>query len=215
MGTSPPTLLLIAGHAGVGKSTIADAFARTLAWPVCDKDRMCGPLASAMARILTGDPDDRHSSSYRTQVQPYEYECLLATAWANLSAGLSTIGDAPFTQQLHDPGWLDGLRDAAASRGAQCTVVWARCGADVQHARIAGRGARRDTWKLAHWGEYRRTLPSAWAPPGVDYVIDTTLNTRMSLQRRAQRLAESVGGLAGPAAGSPCAALRVAAVEAS
>lgn len=209
-----PTLLLVAGNAGVGKSTIADTCARTLGWPVCDKDRVCGALTSALMRALTGVPDDRHSRSYRERVQPHEYECLLDTAWGNLTVGLSTIVDAPFLRQLHEPGWLDGLRSAAADSGATCTVVWVRCGADVQRARITRRAAVRDTWKLAHWGDYRRGLPAGWAPPGVDYVLDTTLNTHVSLQNRARRLAEMIGGLTGPAAGGPCAALSRSPVEA-
>ena len=73
--SEPPTLLLLKGPPGTGKSTIANQIGRRLAWPVVDKD---------VVRDLL--PDELGGLSY---------EAMLELATRQLANGLSVIADSP------------------------------------------------------------------------------------------------------------------------
>lgn len=44
-----PTLLLIGGYAGCGKTELAGALARAMRWALLDKDTLTRPLLEALA----------------------------------------------------------------------------------------------------------------------------------------------------------------------
>lgn len=71
----PPTLLLLKGPPGAGKSTLATEIGRRLGWPVIDKD--------AVRDLL---PDELGGLSY---------EAMLSLADRQVAMGLSVIADSP------------------------------------------------------------------------------------------------------------------------
>jgi predicted kinase len=127
--TNKPTLLMLAGLPGAGKSTLAAALARRLGWPVLDKDLLNAVLLEA----------------HLTQVQagPLAYELSLTLAHALVvqhgqSLILDTAGRQPFI--------LERARTIAHDAGGQLKVV--RCVAPiaVRNARLRTRTAGPSQW---------------------------------------------------------------------
>ena len=73
-----PTLRIIIGTAGSGKSTIARRLARTYAAAYLDKDAMSARFVEAALLAAGYDPGDRESNAfYRERILPLEYDSLL------------------------------------------------------------------------------------------------------------------------------------------
>ena len=79
MDDSGPTLVVVAGHAGSGKTELAKILACRTRWALLDKDTLTRPLVEAHAALLCGDPDDRHTATYLQTIRPLEYRILLDT----------------------------------------------------------------------------------------------------------------------------------------
>lgn len=151
-------LVLVGGHAGVGKSEAGRVLAPRLGAALLDKDTLTRPLAEALLRALGSTADDRQSAAYRTIVRPAEYRCLLDTAAEVLGGGGSVVAVAPFVAEFRDAAWLEALGGRCAASGTRLTTVELHCGTVVQHRNIVRRGATRDSWKLAHWAAYVASL---------------------------------------------------------
>lgn len=150
-----PCLVLVAGPAGAGKSTIASALAAGIDRSVViDKDTLAGAFASRLLVALGGHPDDRESALYRSEVRPLEYASLIDVALENLAPARCVFAVAPFAAQLADAGWRQHLCDRLAAAGASSGVIWVTARPAVLHARIVSRAAPRDAWKLAHWEDH-------------------------------------------------------------
>jgi predicted kinase len=154
------------GPAGSGKSTAAQRAARLLGAAYLDKDTLVTPLTELLLSERNEDPLQRESSAYyREFVFPAEYRALLATASANLDLGMPVVIDAPFFSVLDDPGYLERARVEAGWPPTHVVVVEVRASDEVMHRRLQARGLPRDTWKLAHWDEFRsmtRNIRCAW-----------------------------------------------------
>jgi predicted kinase len=127
--TNKPTLLMLAGLPGTGKSTLAAALARRLGWPVLDKDLFNAVLLEA------------HLA--QAQAGPLAYELGLTLARALVvqhgqSLILDTAGRQPFI--------LERARTIAHDAGGQLKVV--RCVAPiaVRNARLRTRTAGPSQW---------------------------------------------------------------------
>lgn len=150
-----PTLILVAGGPGAGKTTFGRALAKRLASSVLlDKDVLASPWVDAMLARLNDGQVDRDSEVYWNDVRPLEYEALLAVALDNLALGKSVVAVAPFGPELRDMAW----RDACTRRVGQCDaalrIVWLATDAATARERMSARGDARDQWKLAHWDEF-------------------------------------------------------------
>lgn len=163
-----PTLRIVIGTAGSGKSTIAQQLARQHGAAYLDKDAMSARFVEAALVAAGYDPGDRESNShYRDHVLPLEYDSLLDVAGANLRIGRSVVIDAPFSPYLSDPEFLT----AAAQRFDWppvdvIEVIRVRVSPEVLQGRLRARGLERDRFKLAHWDEYwaeHGGRPCAWA----------------------------------------------------
>ena len=110
---SQPTLVIVIGTAGSGKSTVARRLACKHAAAYLDKDAMSARFVEAALMAAGYDPGDRESNTfYREHILPLEYDSLLDVAGDNLRIGRSVVLDAPFSPYLADPDFIT----AAAER---------------------------------------------------------------------------------------------------
>ena len=163
-----PTLRIVIGTAGSGKSTIAQQLARQHGAAYLDKDAMSSRFVEAALVAAGYDAGDRESNAYyRDRVLPLEYDSLLDVAGANLRIGRSVVIDAPFSPYLSDPTFIT----SAAQRFDWppvdvIEVIRVRVSPEVLQGRLRARGLERDRVKLAHWDEYwaeHGGRPCVWA----------------------------------------------------
>ena len=124
-----PTLLMLAGLPGTGKSTLAAALARRLGWPVIDKD-----LLNAV--LLTADLTQARAG-------PLAYERGLTLTHALVvqqrqSLILDTAGRQPFI--------VERARTIAQEAGGQLKVIRCIAPMAVRQARLRARQAGPSQW---------------------------------------------------------------------
>ena len=158
-----PTLVLVAGIPGCGKSTLAESLARHLRAPVFSADWLLGALVPF--RVLTQD-----------NAQPIADVQLTAAAARQLQLGLSVVLDATG----HTREARDRLRALTEHLGGRFVGVECVCTDDrILRERVEGRSRgipgwhdtvewdhvlrMRDRWEL--WTEPHLVLDSATTPP--------------------------------------------------
>lgn len=190
------SLTLIGGYAGSGKSEFANFLSSITGWPIFDKDILTRALVEQVLLAHDRPVHDRESSVYLEKVRPYEYRCLFESGRQNLRCGISTILCAPFLREYKDPAWLSRVKVACQQTGAALNVVWMRCDAESMFDYITFRGAARDSWKLANWGEYLAGVDLNFQPACEHYVVDNSMNAAVALADRAGDIARQmrIGG---------------------
>ncbi|MFD6227019.1 AAA family ATPase [Streptomyces sp. NPDC060232] len=183
-----PTLVLVGGLAGSGKSEFARFISQLTGWPVLDKDPITRPLAERLLSELGCDPNDRHSALYREKVRPLEYQCLLEAAYANVDCSISTVLTAPFIAELSDPRWVQRLVNRCEARGVSVSVMWIQCDLDTMREYITFRSAARDSWKIQNWDEYAATVDPELRPSVPHLVVDNRLGAAISLTDQVRQV---------------------------
>ncbi|MEK0427707.1 MAG: hypothetical protein RL001_234 [Pseudomonadota bacterium] len=161
-------LLLFAGHAGTGKTTLAKRAMPVLAarggkdFFFLDKDTAYGAFSSHVMGLLTGNPADRDSPTYLQNLRDREYAGLLDITRENLELGSQVLLVGPFTRELMAGKFFD-LVQLGMPAGTVCRIAWIDLSTEEAKRRIEKRNDPRDAWKLAHWDEYlkRRVEPPA------------------------------------------------------
>ena len=152
---SDPTLRIVIGTAGSGKSTIAQRLARQYAAAYLDKDAMSSRFVAAALLAAGYDPDDRESNAfYRERLLPLEYDSVLDVAGTNLRLGRPVVIDAPFSTYLADPHFITTAAERFGWPKADVEVVMVRVSPDILQRRLRERGLERDRVKLGNWHEY-------------------------------------------------------------
>ncbi len=191
--TRPGRLLLFAGHAGTGKTTLAKRAVQQLKarsgqdYFFLDKDTAYGAFSSHIMGLLTGNPDDRDSPTYLNNLRDKEYSGLLDIARENLMLGLNVILVGPFTREIM-AGKFFRPTELGMPEGTECRIAWIDLDSAEAKRRIEQRNDARDAWKLAHWDEYlkRRVEPPQHAalmrldntlfdPEGFDRLVEHLL----------------------------------------
>jgi predicted kinase len=150
-----PTLRIVIGTAGSGKSTIAQRLARQHGAAYLDKDTMSARFVEAALVSAGYDPGDREANPfYRDNILPLEYDSLLDVAGANLRLGCPVVVDAPFSPYLSDPTFITAAAERFDWPPIDVEVVQVRVSPKTLQDRLRKRGLERDQVKLAHWDEY-------------------------------------------------------------
>jgi sugar-phosphatase len=174
-------IIVVAGAAGSGKSTLGRELARSLCLPILDLDTLTNPLLEGIGKSLFSG---RHWNdvSLRSIIRPARYAALLSTIAEQVAVGSDAVAVAPFTAELQGGGEWELLSVAA---GGTLTVVWLSASAKTLTARRASRAAARD----GHIVD-----PPAGGAPRVPYLlVDAALATsqQVAIVKRQLDLAEA------------------------
>ena len=161
-----PRLILFAGHAGTGKSTLAK---KALALIVektgedfffLDKDTVYGAFSAHVMALTTHNPNDRDSPYYLQNIRDWEYAGLLAIAQENLQLGVNIILVGPFSKEIQSGQMFDPVALGLPPQ-TQIRIAWIDLLLEEAKRRMEKRADLRDEWKLAHWEQYiqRRVNP--------------------------------------------------------
>jgi aminoglycoside phosphotransferase family enzyme/predicted kinase len=130
-----PSLVLVGGLVGTGKSTVAAALADLGDGVVIASDRVRKRLLGLAPEARAGDEWQR--GAYAPEHTERTYAGLLARARPVLASGRTAILDATFSRRR----WREAAAGLAAELGSAAFLVEARCAADVARARLARRAA--------------------------------------------------------------------------
>uniref|UniRef100_UPI003F490C98 GntR family transcriptional regulator n=1 Tax=Amycolatopsis sp. CA-290885 TaxID=3239925 RepID=UPI003F490C98 len=170
-----PTVVLVGGYAGSGKTETGRIAARLTGWPMLDKDSLTRHVVEAMLVAMGQPAEDRVSEAYLTRVRPAEYESLREATLENLSCGNSVVMTAPFIRELADPQWCQRATADFAAYDAQLRTIWVRCDAESMRTYLTRRGAARDRDKLTNWQQYLSTVDLAFTPQMPHEVVDNSV----------------------------------------
>ena len=154
--TPVPTLVVVAGPPGSGKTTLAHKIAAAVGCPAICRDEIKEGMAHAAPDFAAGPGDEL---TQRT------LPVFFAVLELLLRAGVTTVAEAAFQDHLWRPR-LEPLRGLARIRVVHCTV-----GADVAFGRIARRGQENPLrWVHAEPGDaaVHEAAHSAFRPVSVD-----------------------------------------------
>ncbi|HEU0115974.1 MAG TPA: AAA family ATPase [Thermomicrobiales bacterium] len=168
-----PSAIVLALHGppAVGKSTLAEARSRQLAWPLLDKDDL--------KDVLDGQTP---------QAGTLSYALLLRLVDRQLRQGVSVVCDSPLLERTYQ-----GLRAIAADRNARLAIVRCRCSDPaVWRQRIE---ARQGQGLPAHHSTTWTAVERFLAQPGVVYPIADACLEVDTLRPLAVLVAEILPGL--------------------
>ncbi|MFF6940773.1 AAA family ATPase [Streptomyces lavendulae] len=181
-----PSVVLVGGFAGSGKSEFAKFLGGVTGWPILDKDSLTRPLVDQLLIALGGEAHDRSSALYREKVRPLEYRCLMEAAWDNVDCGISTILDAPFVAEFAQADWMQRFQNRCRSKRVSVATIWVECDPESMREYIEFRGAARDAWKMQSWDEYIATVDMELRPQGPHFVVDNRLGAAVALVDEAR-----------------------------
>jgi predicted kinase len=133
-GMTGPTLVVVSGPAGAGKTTLAHAIARAVGCPAICRDEIKEGMVHTTSDFVAAPGDEL---TLRTLPVFFGVLELL------VRAGVTTVAEAAFQDKVWRP-WLEPLRGLARIRIVHCVVD-----ADVAWARIRQRQAS-DVVRRAH-----------------------------------------------------------------
>lgn len=132
-------VVVVAGPAGAGKSTLGRALAAQMSAALLDLDDLTNPVLDAIWSGAGHWNDPEH----RPLVRPARYAVLRAAAAAQVANGVDVVLVAPFTAELAGGDEWAALTEAVAP--AEPFVVWIDTPSDVLAARVRERADARDT----------------------------------------------------------------------
>jgi predicted kinase len=158
-----PTLLLVTGPPGTGKSTLAEAGAAALGASVLAWDwAMAGMTGFAPVQAALHGMD-------RSEHRAVGWSILRSLAVAQLRQGRSVVLDG--CARRPD---VEGIRGTAAEVGARYVVAVTSCrDAAVHRARIEGRVRGIPGWYELDW-DHVAGFVAGWEPPPGDVSLDAT-----------------------------------------
>ncbi len=170
--TGPPTLVLLTGPPGTGKSTLAEVCAEWLQGAVLGHDWALGALTPF-------DPiQDALQSLDHPTYRRVGWSLLWQFARAQLRAGRSVVLDGV----ARDDEVAD-TRMLAAEHDARCVVVLTTCAdVDLHRTRVEGRTRGIPGWHELDW-DHITSFRERWVPPDdVDLILDASVDLETNIE---------------------------------
>ena len=166
LSPSAPRLILFAGHAGSGKTTLAKKALPLIVEKTgenfffLDKDTVYGAYSAHVMELTTKNPNDRDSPFYLQNVRDWEYSGLIAITKENLQLGVNVILVGPFSSEIQS-GRMFKPQELGVPSVSSIRVAWIDLEESEAKSRMEQRADPRDEYKLQHWDEYtkRRVEP--------------------------------------------------------
>ena len=166
-----PSVFIVIGPAGSGKTTIAQKTAKEHNAAYLDKDRVMWPLRRVRA-------EGNRARSHRPGVQrllPRQSAAPRVRDTHGRRRGEPAPGPVrrarcPFGAYFDEPDFLTRAAEKFHWPPSATTVVRVRVPQDLLRDRLTRRGLERDQWKLSHWDEYWSvygSLECAWSGSAV------------------------------------------------
>ena len=156
---STPRLILFAGHAGTGKSTLAKKALPLIIEKTgedfffLDKDTVYGAFSAHVMELTTQNPNDRDSPYYLQNLRDWEYQGLIDIARENLLLGVNVVLVGPFSREIQS-GRMFNAQVLGIPAQAKISIAWIDLEESEAKKRMERRNDPRDQWKLKHWNEY-------------------------------------------------------------
>ena len=166
LSPSAPRLILFAGHAGTGKTTLAKKALPLIVEKTgedfffLDKDTVYGAYSAHVMELTTNNPNDRDSPFYLQNLRNWEYAGLIAIAKENLQLGVNVILVGPFSSEIQS-GRMFKPEELGVPSVSSIRIAWIDLDESEAKSRMEQRADPRDEYKLQHWDEYtkRRVEP--------------------------------------------------------
>lgn len=163
-------LIIVTSPPACGKTYISKQLATTLRHVVyLDKDTLI-PLSKQIF-VVAGEEYNRSSDFFNQNIRDYEYQAIVGLALEALNYDDIVLINAPFTKEIRDTGYINGLKAKLKEKNASLVVIWVETSVEVCHRRMLARNSDRDAWKLSHWEEYLSkcdfSIPVALDDPNV------------------------------------------------
>ena len=166
LSPSAPRLILFAGHAGTGKTTLAKKALPLIVertgenFFFLDKDTVYGAYSAHVMELTTNNPNDRDSPFYLQNLRDWEYAGLIAIAKENLQLGVNVILVGPFSSEIQS-GRIFNPEQLGVPSVSSIRIAWIDLDESEAKSRMELRADPRDEYKLQHWDEYtkRRVEP--------------------------------------------------------
>ncbi len=152
-------LVIIAGCAGSGKTTVGKELAKQLGFAYIDKDTVTREYTDFILSELGSFAGDRESELYKRRILPIEYRVTFKVCREVLENGNSVVVTIPFISQIKDwSRWLTIKEEARIDDSVDTKFIWIKHDIDTEKKNIIKRNAVRDKYKLQHWDEYAESV---------------------------------------------------------
>jgi len=166
LNPAKPRLILFAGHAGTGKTTLAKKALPLIVertgedFFFLDKDTVYGAYSAHVMELTTKNPNDRDSPYYLKNLRDWEYAGLIAIARENLQLGVNVILVGPFSAEIQS-GRIFNPQELGVPSVSSIKIAWIDLDENEAKRRMEKRADPRDEYKLKHWDQYtqRRLEP--------------------------------------------------------
>ena len=161
LNPAKPRLILFAGHAGTGKTTLAKKALPLIVertgedFFFLDKDTVYGAYSAHVMELTTKNPNDRDSPYYLKNLRDWEYAGLIAIARENLQLGVNVILVGPFSTEIQS-GRIFNPQELGVPSESSIKIAWIDLDENEAKRRMEKRAEPRDEYKLKHWDQYTR-----------------------------------------------------------